>query len=76
MDACIHLWFGNTKTALHAAIDDATGSLVALYFDNQETLNGYYSITKQILMQYGIPYKFKTDKKTVFEYKKKRIFST
>ena len=39
-DACIHLWFGNTKTALHAAIDDATGQVVAAYFDNQETLNG------------------------------------
>ena len=71
MDACIHIWFGNTKTALHAAIDDATGTLVGLYFDNQETLNGYYNITKQILMQYGIPYKFKTDKRTVFEYKRK-----
>ena len=71
LDACIHLWFGDTKTALHAAIDDATGNLVGLYFDNQETLNGYYNITKQILMQYGIPYKFKTDKRTVFEYKRK-----
>ena len=71
MDACIHLWFGNTKTALHAAIDDSTGTLVALYFDNQETLNGYYNITKQILLKYGIPYKFKTDKRTVFEYKRK-----
>lgn len=71
MDACIHLWFGNTKIALHGAIDDATGNLVGLYFDNQETLNGYYNITKQILMKYGIPYKFKTDKRTVFEYKRK-----
>ena len=71
MDACIHLWFGNVKTALHAAIDDSTGNLLALYFDNQETLNGYYNITKQILIQYGIPYKFKTDKRTVFEYKRK-----
>lgn len=71
LDACIHLWFGDTKTALHAAIDDATGNLVGLYFDNQETLNGYYNITKQILMKYGIPYKFKTDKRTVFEYKRK-----
>lgn len=71
MDACIHLWFGNIKTALHAAIDDATGNLIALYFDNQETLNGYYNITKQILLKYGIPYKFKTDKRTVFEYKRK-----
>ena len=56
MDACIHLWFGNTKTALHAAIDDATGYVVAAYFDNQETLNGYYNIYYQTLINYGIPY--------------------
>lgn len=70
-DACIHLWFGNTKTALHAAIDDSTGYVVAAYFDNQETLNGYYNIYYQILTKYGIPYLFKTDKRTVFEYNKK-----
>ena len=66
-DACIHLWFGNSKTALHAAIDDSTGYVVAAYFDNQETLNGYYNIYYQILTKYGIPYLCKTDKRTVFE---------
>lgn len=71
MDACIHLWFGKEKTTLHAAIDDATGIVVGMYFDKQETLNGYYKITHQILTKYGIPYKIKTDKRTVFEYKKK-----
>ena len=70
-DACIHLWFGKTKTALHAAIDDSTGRVVAAYFDKQETLNGYYNIYYQILTKYGIPYLFKTDKRTVFEYNKK-----
>lgn len=70
-DACIHLWFAKTKTALHAAIDDATGHVVAAYFDTQETLNGYYNIYYQILINYGIPYLFKTDKRTVFEYNKK-----
>lgn len=70
-DACIHLWFGNLKTALHAAIDDSTGQVVAAYFDNQETLNGYYNIYYKILLNYGIPYLFKTDKRTVFEYNKK-----
>lgn len=70
-DACIHLWFGNTKTALHAAIDDSTGQVVAAYFDKQETLNGYYNIYYQILTKYGIPYLFKTDKRTVFEFNKK-----
>lgn len=71
IDACIHLWFGNTKTTLHAAIDDSTGHVVAAYFDKQETLNGYYNIFYQILTKYGIPYLFKADKRTVFEYKKK-----
>lgn len=70
-DACIHLWFGKTKSALHAAIDDATGQVVAAYFDNQETLNGYYNVYYQILVKYGIPNLFKTDKRTVFEYNKK-----
>ena len=49
MDACIHLWFGKEKTVLHAAIDEATGQVVGLYFDKEETLNGYYQITHQIL---------------------------
>ena len=66
-----HLWFGNFKTALHAAIDDSTGHVVAAYFDNQETLNGYYNVYYQILTKYCIPYLFKTDKRTVFEYNKK-----
>lgn len=71
IDACIHLWFGKVKTTLHAAIDDATGHVVAAYFDNQETLNGYYNVYHQILTKYGIPYMFKADKRTVFEYNKK-----
>lgn len=71
MDACIHIWFGNIKTTLHAAIDDSTGYVVAAYFDTQETLNGYYNIYYQILTKFGIPYLFKTDKRTVFEYNKK-----
>lgn len=62
---------GSFKTALHAAIDDSTGHVVAAYFDKEETLNGYYNIYYQILTQYGIPYLFKTDKRTVFEYNKK-----
>lgn len=71
IDASIHPWFANIKTALHAAIDDSTGQVLAAYFDNQETLNGYYNIFYQILTKYGIPYLFKADKRTVFEYNRK-----
>ncbi|WP_456237147.1 ISNCY family transposase [Clostridium hydrogenum] len=75
MDASVHLWFGENKTQLHIAVDDATGSIVGAYFDNQETLNGYYHVLYQILTTYGIPYMFYTDKRTVFEYKMKKSSS-
>lgn len=71
MDASLHHWFGETKTQLHIAVDDATGQIVAAYFDEQETLNGYYHVLHQVLSNYGIPYQFFTDNRTVFEYKKK-----
>ena len=71
MDASIHLWFGTRKCALHTAIDDATGLIVGAWFDYQETRNGYYQITKQFLTKYGLPLLIKTDKRTVFEYKRK-----
>ena len=56
---------------LHLAIDDATGRITGGWFDTQETLNGYYHVFHQILTTYGIPYKFFTDRRTVFTYKKK-----
>ena len=67
-DGSIHLWFGETKTCLHLAIDKATSTIVGAYFDKQETLNGYYHVLYQILTNYGIPYKFITDNRTVFNY--------
>lgn len=69
MDASEHIWFGNSKVHLHAAICNATGEWVAGYFDYQETLNGYYNVSYQVLKSKGIPYEFLTDKRTVFEYK-------
>jgi len=70
MDASQHKWFGNVESHLHAAIDDSTGMLTGAYFDAQETLKGYYSVFSQTLKRYGIPYKFRTDKRTIFEYKR------
>lgn len=67
-DGSIHLWFGNVKTCLHLAIDKATSTIVGAWFDKQETLNGYYHVFYQILSNYGIPYKFVTDNRTVFNY--------
>lgn len=67
-DGSIHAWFGGYKTCLHLAVDKATSTIVGAFFDKQETLNGYYNVFNQILTNYGIPYKFFTDNRTVFNY--------
>ena len=67
-DGSIHLWFGDKKCCLHLAVDKATNTIVGAWFDKQETLNGYYHVFYQILTNYGIPYKFVTDNRTVFNY--------
>ena len=71
MDATPYEWIPGQVWHLHLAIDDATGAITGAWFDTQETLNGYYHVFHQILKDYGIPYKFFTDRRTVFTYKKK-----
>ena len=71
MDATPHEWVPGQIWHLHLAIDDATGRISGGWFDTQETLYGYYNVFHQILSTYGIPYKFFTDRRTVFTYKKK-----
>jgi len=70
MDASLHLWAGDRKWTLHIAIDDATGIVVGAWFEEQETLLGYYNVFRQILSNYGVPFMFYTDRRTVFEYRK------
>lgn len=71
MDATPYEWVNGQVWHLHLAIDDALGIITGAWFDTQETLNGYYHVFHQILTNYGIPYKFFTDRRTVFTYKKK-----
>ena len=72
IDASIHNWFGDglPKATLHGAIDDATGTVMGLFFDREETLKGYYEMAWQILNKYGIPEAFYGDNRTIFEYRK------
>lgn len=71
MDATPYEWIPGSIWHLHLAIDDASGRIVGAWFDTQETLNAYYHVFYQILTTYGIPYKFFTDRRTIFTYKKK-----
>lgn len=72
IDASAHAWFGESfpKATLHGAIDDATGTVMGLCFDKEETLKAYYEMARQILTKYGIPAAFYGDNRTIFEYRK------
>lgn len=71
MDASSYEWFGGISSNLHVSIDDCTGRITGAFFDKEETLWGYYNVLKQILLRHGIPAKFLTDRRTVFEYARK-----
>ncbi len=75
LDASEFIFFGDSKTHLHLSIDTATNRCTGAYLDYQETLNGYYHVTYQILTNYGIPEKFTTDGRTIFEYMSKKMKS-
>lgn len=75
LDASEFIFFGNVKTHLHLSIDTSTDSCTGAYLDYQETLNGYYHVTYQILTKHGIPMKFTTDGRTIFEYMSKKMKS-
>ena len=58
-----------TKNGIYSPrIRKATNTIVGGYFDKQETLKGYYNVLHQILINYGIPFSFTTDNRTVFNY--------
>jgi len=70
MDASKHIWFGDTYSHLHLAIDDATSKILGAYFVREETLRGYFEVFRQILTCYGVPKEFYTDRRRIFEYKR------
>lgn len=67
MDASPFDWLGTgEKLSLHGAIDDATGKIVGLYLCKNECLHGYFEVTKQILLNHGIPASIYADRHSIF----------
>jgi transposase len=70
MDASVHNWFSDVTCNLHLAVDDASSTVLAGHFEEQETLHGYLCAFAQIIKSYGVPEEFYTDRRTVFCSKK------
>jgi hypothetical protein len=73
IDASSYRFFGDTTTHLHLSIDTATNKCTGAYLDYQETLNGYYHMAYQIFVNYGLPIKFTSDGRTIFDYMSKKM---
>lgn len=71
MDACFKLWFGNTVSALHLAVDKATKKVLFGWFEYEEQTRAYFVVLHHIIINYGIPYKIKTDNRSSFSTNRK-----
>ena len=67
MDASPFQWFGGRQMySLHGAIDYATGKIMGLYLTKNECLQGYFEVTRQVLLNYGIPASIYSDRHAIF----------
>lgn len=68
LDASQHQWFPTDPAYyhLHAGIDDCTGIVVGARFEEQELLDGYYEVAEQTFLNYGLPFGFLADKRSIF----------
>lgn len=71
MDACFKVWFGNIVSALHLAVDKATKKVLFGWFEYEEITRGYFVILYHVIINYGIPYKIKTDNRSSFSTNRK-----
>lgn len=74
VDGSPHPWFGLDHPActLLAAIDDATGKVVAALFREQEDAQGYFLLLRQVLKTHGIPLELYHDRHSIFQDNRKR----
>ena len=68
-DGSHHTWLQDRgpQLVLHAAIDDATGQVLAGYFDEEETARGYFQIFRQVALGPGLPLAAYSDRHGIFK---------
>lgn len=73
MDASSFDWLGSgSYLHLHGAVDDATGRILALHFEKEETFEGYCELMFQMNKDGHLPREIYTDGRTVFVYDSKK----
>ena len=76
MDACFKLWFGGITSALHLAVDKGTKKVLFGWFEFEELTRAYFILLYNIIVNYGIPNKIKTDNRNTFSNRKNKVDKT
>lgn len=76
MDACEKVWFGTIVTHLHLAVDKGTKKVLFGWFEYEEVTRGYFVLLYNIIINYGIPTRIKTDNRNSFSNKENNTYTT
>ena len=68
IDGSLHRWLGDDhpQLALHLAVDDATGKVLAACFRPDEDGCGYFMLLGNLIREHGIPLALYSDRHSVF----------
>jgi hypothetical protein len=75
LDASPYQWLGDEKLSLHGAIDDASSDILGLYVSQEECLEGYFEVARQMIIGTGIPVSTYNDRHTILVSPKKAKIS-
>ena len=76
MDASPKIWFGEVITHLHLAVDKGTKKVLFGWFEYEEITRAYFVLLFNIIMNYGIPKRIKTDNRTTFSNQENKVDTT
>ena len=76
MDASPKIWFGDVVTHLHLAVDKGTKKVLFGWFEYEEITRAYFILLFNIIINYGIPKRIKTDNRTTFSNQENEVNTT
>ena len=76
MDACEKMWFGGIVSYLHLAVDKATKKVLFGWFEFEEITRGYFVLLFNMIINYGIPKRIKTDNRNSFSNQNNKVDTT
>ena len=76
MDACEKIWFGGIVSYLHLAVDKGTKKVLFGWFEYEEITRAYFILLYNLIINYGIPSRIKTDNRNSFSNGKNKVDTT